>query len=29
MSNKLQLKNNFIFQLIKQKLKETYDWKDM
>ena len=29
MSNKLQLKNNYIYQLIKQKLKETYDWKDM
>jgi hypothetical protein len=29
MSNKLQLKNNYIYQIIKQKLKETYDWKDM
>ena len=29
MSNKLQLKNNIIYQLVSQKLKETYDWKEL
>ena len=29
MSNKLQLKNNFIYKLVSQKLKETYDWKEL
>jgi hypothetical protein len=29
MSNKLNLKDNLIYQIIKQKLKESYDWKEM
>ena len=29
MSNKIQFKDNYIYQIIKQKLKETYDWKEM
>jgi len=29
MSNKVNLKDNLIYQIIKQKLKESYDWKEM
>lgn len=29
MSNKIQFKDNYIYQIIRQKLKETYDWKEM
>ena len=29
MSNKLNLKEKLIYQIIKQKLKESYDWKEM
>ena len=29
MSNKIQFKDNYIYQIIRQKLKESYDWKEM
>lgn len=29
MSKKFNLKGNLIYQIIKQKLKDSYDWKEM